>query len=374
MFNMASMNRVFRGKTVNEVWEEAYLELARQAASGHIQSSRDGGVVGEIINATLIVEDPTRMIVTSNLRNMPMRYAVGELMWYLAGSDKTRDIAQFSKVWNNLSDDGEHSNSAYGYRIFEKFGVNQWEAVKEMLTKDPLSRQAIIHIKSPEDNVTINSTKDLPCTLDLQFFIREDKLHMTVHMRSNDIWTGTPYDMFSFACFQVKMAMELGVEVGTYTHFAGSLHLYERNYNPEHKESEYDWMDEAAECHRKLNTKVETPKLSWSEYCKQRGLERVIAVDFDGTITETDTFPEIKSINETVVYALKNAKSKGAKIILWTCRSGENLVAAVKKCYELGITLDAVNENLPEVKAYFGYDTRKVWATEYWDDKNTLVK
>ena len=50
-------------------------------------------------------------------------------------------------------------------------------------------------------------------------------------MRSNDIWMGVPYDMFSFCFLQVKMAMELGVEVGTYTHYAGSLHMYKRDYD-----------------------------------------------------------------------------------------------------------------------------------------------
>jgi thymidylate synthase len=48
-------------------------------------------------------------------------------------------------------------------------------------------------------------------------------------MRSNDIWMGFPYDVFSFTAMQCLMAMELGLGIGTYTHIAGSLHLYERN-------------------------------------------------------------------------------------------------------------------------------------------------
>jgi thymidylate synthase len=48
-------------------------------------------------------------------------------------------------------------------------------------------------------------------------------------MRSNDIWLGVPYDYFVFTSLQTKMAMELGVDVGEYTHFAGSLHLYKRD-------------------------------------------------------------------------------------------------------------------------------------------------
>jgi thymidylate synthase len=54
---------------------------------------------------------------------------------------------------------------------------------------------------------------------------------MTTYMRSNDLWMGFPNDVFQFTCMQIWLAMRLGVKLGTYTHIAGSLHLYERDYN-----------------------------------------------------------------------------------------------------------------------------------------------
>lgn len=217
---------IFDGIDVNTVWCQAFNALSEQAASGFDDSSRDGDVCGEILNACFCVADPTRNIVVSHIRKMPMRYAVGELLWYLSGSNRVRDIAQYAKKWEELSDDGETNNSAYGYRIFSKFGFDQWNYVKAMLARDPNTRQAIIHIKSADPA----KTKDTPCTVYLQFFVREGKLHLSVHMRSNDIWMGVPYDMFSFCALQVKMAMELGLDVGEYTHYAGSLHMYKRDY------------------------------------------------------------------------------------------------------------------------------------------------
>lgn len=217
---------VFESKSVNGVWEQAFTALSKLAAQGFEDSSRDGAVVGEYLDAVMIVEDPTRSIVTSKIRNMPMRYAVGELAWYLSGSNKVKDISQYAQKWVDISDDGETNNSAYGYRIFNKFGFDQWEYVKDLIRKDPNTRQAVIHIKDASNT----PTKDTPCTVYLQFFLRNNKLNLSVHMRSNDIWMGVPYDMFSFCFLQVKMAMELGVEVGTYTHYAGSLHMYQRDY------------------------------------------------------------------------------------------------------------------------------------------------
>jgi thymidylate synthase len=189
------------------------------------QPSRDGNVAGEIINAVTVITDPRQGFVKSKERDLSIKYAIGELLWYLSGSNKLEDISPYSSAWKNLSDDGNTVNSAYGYRIFNKFGFNQWEHVAKLLQKDPLSRQAIIHIKEPSNA----PTKDLPCTICIQYLIRDNKLHSTVYMRSNDIWLGFPYDVFNFTSLQVLMAMELGVPVGEYTHIAGSLHLYERN-------------------------------------------------------------------------------------------------------------------------------------------------
>lgn len=217
---------VFEGNSVNEVWGKAFDTLAGMAENSFRDPSRDGPVVGEICDAVFCVADPTKNIVTSEIRRMPMRYAVGELAWYLSGSNRVRDISRFAKKWADISDDGETNNSAYGWRIFYKFGFDQWQYVKELLWKDPSSRQAVIHIKDANNQ----PTKDTPCTVYLQFFIRKGRLNLSVHMRSNDIWMGVPYDMFSFCFLQMKMAMELGVEIGEYTHYAGSLHMYERDY------------------------------------------------------------------------------------------------------------------------------------------------
>lgn len=212
-------------RTATEAWDGIYSILKQEAVGGFVQPSRAGNVVGELINQTVVITDPTHGIVLSEQRGMDIRYAVGELMWYLSASNRLKDITKYSKFWNKISDDGETSNSAYGYRIHKRFGFDQWEYVKQLLTDDPYSRQAVIHIKNPSNE----ESKDVSCTLSLQFLIRDGALFLSTVMRSNDIWLGFPFDVFCFTAMQVKMAMELGVELGDYTHFVGSLHLYERD-------------------------------------------------------------------------------------------------------------------------------------------------
>lgn len=94
---------------------------------------------------------------------------------------------------------------------------------------------------------------------------------------------------------------------------------------------------------------------------------KIIAVDFDGTLCKNN-YPNIGEANEELINHLKRIQSKGDKIILWTCRVGEKLEAAVAWCKKRGLIFDAVNENLPESIAEFGSDTRKIFADEYIDD------
>lgn len=212
-----------RVKNADEAFLHWYKILSEM---GIDQESRDGDVVGEIINATTVIEDPTRCLMYNKIRNMPFRYAIGELLWYLSGNNNLKEIQKYTKAWDRMSDDGETVNSNYGHCIQHKYGFDQWEYVKEMLTKNPNSRQAVIHIKEANNN----SSKDVNCTVCCQFFIRDNKLYMTTYMRSNDIWMGFPYDVFQFTAMQILLSMQLGVELGTYTHIAGSLHMYKRDY------------------------------------------------------------------------------------------------------------------------------------------------
>ena len=97
---------------------------------------------------------------------------------------------------------------------------------------------------------------------------------------------------------------------------------------------------------------------------------KIIAVDFDGTLCE-NKWPEIGAANEELIWYLRERQAEGDKLILWTCRVDDMLRKAVEWCYDYGLIFNAVNENLPEIIDNFGSDTRKIFANEYIDDRNT---
>ena len=220
-------------------FQSAYLDCINEVLyNGNDVTVRSENMREKIFHGFILSNPRERLLNIPSRKNM-YRYIFGELLWYLDGNDSVEFIDSYSSMWKTLSDDGEHSNSAYGKYLFKPMhckgeGVNydndnnlksQWDYVKELLRKDPFTRQAIIHVKP----IQMYSTKDVVCTFYLHFFIRDGKLNLIVNMRSNDLMFGTPYDVFMFTFMQELMSVELGIELGSYYHIANNMHIYHKN-------------------------------------------------------------------------------------------------------------------------------------------------
>lgn len=103
----------------------------------------------------------------------------------------------------------------------------------------------------------------------------------------------------------------------------------------------------------------------------------ILAVDFDGTLFETDSL-EIKGVKQDIIDKVKEFKKEGAELILWTCREGTPLEDAIKVCKKNGLEFDAINENAPSWVEYQSekakdgdiFAIRKVFANFYLDDRS----
>lgn len=88
-----------------------------------------------------------------------------------------------------------------------------------------------------------------------------------------------------------------------------------------------------------------------------------IAVDCDGTLHDQH-YPLLGNPNRPLIKWLLNQQSRGAKIILWTCREGKELVQAIRFFDGYNLVFDAINQNPEEV----GWYSRKPVANLYIDD------
>lgn len=96
--------------------------------------------------------------------------------------------------------------------------------------------------------------------------------------------------------------------------------------------------------------------------------DKIIAVDFDGTLCEA-AWPDIGEPRQAVIDYVLEQQQQGARLVLWTNRTGRKLDEAVVWCKAHGIKFDALNANLPEMIKVFGNDCRKIFAHEYIDDR-----
>lgn len=95
--------------------------------------------------------------------------------------------------------------------------------------------------------------------------------------------------------------------------------------------------------------------------------EIIIAVDFDGTLC-ANAYPDIGKPYVEVISKLRDIRELGVKLILWTCREGQDLAKALEWCVSHGLYFDALNED------YIMRDGRKIYAHLYLDDKAVTPK
>ena len=170
------------------------------------------------------IKDPLDNIITNKDRNFSIKYAEAEWNWYLSGDNSIDKLGQlYGKIpliWERMSID-RHVNSNYCYQWERNY---QLDYVVAKLKDNRNTGHAAISIYDGKEHKLYR--KDTPCTYAVQFTILNNKLNMSVLMRSNDLWFGFCIDQYCFSYLQKMVADRLSIDVGTYYHYAHNLHLY----------------------------------------------------------------------------------------------------------------------------------------------------
>jgi thymidylate synthase len=205
--------------STNNQWLRALKECLEH---GNIVSPR-GQTIKELLayQTSMAMEYP---VVTVSKRKLGYKFMAAEAAWILSGDNRVKTIEQFSKAIISFSDDGYFYHGAYGPMIRD-----QLHYVIDALNSDPSTRQAVLTIWRPNPR----PSKDIPCTVSIQFLIRDGLLHVVDTMRSSDLWLGWPYDIFNFSMLaryvicHLKQKPSLGLLILQ----AGSMHLYEPHWS-----------------------------------------------------------------------------------------------------------------------------------------------
>ena len=166
------------------------------------------------------------------------KYIKKELEWYLSQSLKVEDMGDPPTIWRQIASDKGYINSNYGWCIFSSDNKDQFMSVRKTLLNDKNSRRATMVYTRPNIQTEYNkdNMSDFICTNAVNYFIRDNKLHCVVQMRSNDIFSGYRNDyawhkyVLGLLANELKEEKYNELEEGDIIWNAASLHMYEKQF------------------------------------------------------------------------------------------------------------------------------------------------
>lgn len=183
-----------------------------------------------LFNVGFYIANPLDNDINLDFRKLNKEYAEAEWQWYLSGDRNINKLGEIygkiPEIWKRMADENNEVNSNYGWQWLQN---SQLDRVIDKLQANRETRQATISIY---DGKQIDKySNDTPCTYAVTFNVIKEELHMSVLMRSNDLWFGFCNDQYCFSKLQELVSKEINIPVGTYYHYATNLHVYNNFLN-----------------------------------------------------------------------------------------------------------------------------------------------
>ena len=191
---------------------------------------RTGARTIEIIGASFIADKPSIIGKPND------DYIKAEIAWYENQSTNINDIYPARRnppeAWVKTANEHGEINSNYGYLIWSEKYCLQYERALDELLSNPDTRRASMIYTRPSIWLEYNENgkNDFICTNSVTYYIRNEKLHCVVQMRSNDVIFGYRNDYAWQEWVLIDLASELGYGVGDIHWQVQNLHIYERHF------------------------------------------------------------------------------------------------------------------------------------------------
>ena len=178
-------------------------------------------ILSEDKEHTIETDSITTFIDTPFRQDRISKYAPQQEM---AVKEYTRQLIEGSKNSFDYTYHGQlfewNSDYIHGKKVIH----NQMKYIVDKLIESPVSRRAIAIVFDPMKHQYTD--KSVPCLQLLQFVYRDGRLNMKAIFRSNDMLTAAGSNMYALTALQKKIADELEMNSGSYTHIALVPHIY----------------------------------------------------------------------------------------------------------------------------------------------------
>ena len=188
--------------------------------------------IKELVSYKFELQNPRDRLLFDETRPLNIFQCIGHFLWITQGNFNLEAIEYYVPRAKDYSSDGIKVIGAYGPRLFGIQHLNQMEHILRVLDEDPSKRRAVASVYLPQFDQHGLPHEEIPCTLNLQYLIRQNQVQSVIYMRSQDALKVLPYDLFIFTMLQEYVQNRLKpkydqFELGKYNHFSGSFHVYE---------------------------------------------------------------------------------------------------------------------------------------------------
>lgn len=219
-----------------ETFEEAFLQTSQHIIDNpEFQTSSRIGEVHEITGLSYDVLDLTSYQFTNeSIGRLDYDYADTFYRWMMNGcTDSTEIIDKYPNITKFMEKPKSDQlpanfNTFYGPRI-----LSQLPAIEKELRDKPDTRRAVIMILDKDDLNLLdkNESLEFPCTDSATFFIRDGKLNVHVHMRSQNMGQVLKLDMYLWGRFTCELAEKLEVDTGKFSSSVVSAHVFNKDFD-----------------------------------------------------------------------------------------------------------------------------------------------
>ena len=177
-------------------------------------------------NQSFTIQNPLHKVITTPERKFNQDYAEYEWNWYREGNRDAKEIAERAKIWKQMMIPGTTEvNSNYGY--FWNYNQQLKKVIQDLKLNKETRRAIVVHYLVQEMD---QYKYDTPCNDVLNFYIKDDQLHLTVFARSIDLVFGFCNDQYTFAKLMEHVSQKIDYPVGQMHWFITNLHIYPRHF------------------------------------------------------------------------------------------------------------------------------------------------
>lgn len=220
-----------------------YLDLVKHVLKEGVQKGDRTGTGTKSVFGYQMRFDLAEGFPMVTTKKVHLKSIIHELLWFLKGDTNIGYLKENGvRIWDEWANENGDLGPIYGYqwRNWNGEEIDQIKELIETLKTNPNSRRMLISAWNPsvlpdtsvsfDENVANGKAALPPCHAFFQFYVADGKLSCQLYQRSADIFLGVPFNIASYALFNMMVAQVCGLGYGDFIHTFGDAHIYNNHF------------------------------------------------------------------------------------------------------------------------------------------------